>query len=116
MISMPGAGITAIAGDAGEIMPDKHEWKCPNGHILGMVARNGRGTRKLQLFREAVYFDPLGSDFECVDVIAKAVGVVLDVRCSICGATRTWVPGQEYIDDLIARHSPQALTVEEGEE
>lgn len=68
-------------------------WRCKNGHVLGRVQRNGSGIRQLMLYREA---DP-----EEIDVIAVIEGYVADVRCSLCGSFRTWVPGQEAMDRLI---------------
>lgn len=87
-------------------------WRCPNGHVMGRVVRNGSGMRRLLLYREAepgadphpgplpirereVEFEP--------EVMAVVEGYVADVTCSVCGAVRTWVPGQEAIDRLIER-------------
>jgi hypothetical protein len=36
-----------------------------------------------------------------VDVMAIVEGHVMDVRCSICGRVRTWVPGEEALRALI---------------
>jgi hypothetical protein len=79
-------------------MDDAKEWKCRNGHVLGLVARNGSKRRRLLLYRNAVDM----SDDPCeVDVMALVEGYVADVRCSICGSVRTWVPGQEAMDRLV---------------
>jgi hypothetical protein len=56
---------------------------------MGMVERvrvNGRHVDRLLLYRQAIV-DGEGM----VDVMAVVQGTVLDVRCSICGAVRTWV-------------------------
>ena len=75
----------------------KKAWKCPNGHVLGIVRRystvlpSGQRYRitRLMLFRHAI--DNNGDDvMEEVDVMALVEGTVIDVRCDICGATRTW--------------------------
>lgn len=71
------------------------DWKCKNGHVMGQVVRNGSNVRQLLLFREAV-----GPDDE-FEVMALVEGYAADVRCSVCGAVRTWVPGQEAIDRLV---------------
>lgn len=71
-------------------------WRCKGGHVLGWVARDGRGTANLLLLREALTSPPAplllgeGGEEE-VDVMAIVVGRVVDVRCSICGRVRTWV-------------------------
>jgi len=39
-----------------------------------------------------------------VDVMAVVEGLVLDVRCSICGYVRTWAPGEEAIKRLVERY------------
>ena len=85
-------------------------WRCPGKeHVLGLVRRNGRGIRQLWLYRQAVDDRaPLDSDESTsagemaeVDVMAVVEGLALDVRCSICGEMRTWVPGEEAIRRLI---------------
>ncbi len=83
---------------------------------MGMVVRNGSGVRQLLLYREATY--PLsvqnadrsregrstlkgGEEAEEIDVAAVIEGYVADVRCSICGRMRTWIPDAEAILRLI---------------
>ncbi len=70
-------------------------WKCSNGHALGQVVRNGNGVRHLLLYRQAA------SEEGEVDVLAVVEGYVADVRCSVCGEVRTWVPGQEAMARLL---------------
>lgn len=82
-------------------MAEVKAWKCNNGHVMGHVSRNGRGIRHLLLYREAIDGDT--AELPDPDVIAVIEGYVADVRCSICGAVRTWVPGQEAIDRLVAQ-------------
>lgn len=89
------------------------DWRCTNGHVMGQVVRNGSNVRQLLLFREALTTSPQPSpsngegvgNFEQteVDVMAVIEGYAADVRCSECGAVRTWVPGQEAIDRLVAQ-------------
>ena len=68
-------------------------WKCQYGHVLGQVMRNGNGVRQLMLFRQAIR----EGDMVDVDVMAMIEGYVADVRCSVCGRVRTWVPGEEAL-------------------
>lgn len=97
----------------GEVKP----WKCSGGHVLGQVARNGRGVRQLLLYREAVDVEkspvpPQTADSAAADggqssviseveVMAVVEGLVIDVVCSICGRPRTWAPGEEAIRRLL---------------
>lgn len=64
-------------------------WRCENGHVMGIVARNGSGRRQMLLLREALEGAEAGVKTE-VDVMAVVEGRVMDVRCSVCGAVRTW--------------------------
>lgn len=86
-------------------------WRCPRGHVLGMVVESGRGVRNLLLYREAI--DPLGEAAD-VDVIATVQGDMMDARCSVCGAVRTWSPDARSIrramktyEDTTAVHRPR---------
>ena len=74
-------------------------WRCPKGHALGVVRRNGRGLNQLLLYRHAVQMD--GNPAQ-VDVMAVVEGSVMDIRCDICGEMRTWVIGEEAMDKLMA--------------
>ena len=73
-------------------------WKCKNGHVLGQSGRNGRGIRQVIIYREAIDLAKLK---EAPDVLLVAEGLVMDVRCSICGEMRTWAPGEEAIQRII---------------
>lgn len=74
-------------------------WKCPDGHALGVVRRNGRKVRQLYLYRTAI--DAGSDELDDVEVLAVVDGPA-EVCCSKCGKVRTWVPGQEELDRLIA--------------
>ena len=82
-----------------EVMEMK-PWKCKGGHILGRVVRNGRGIRQLYLYRQAV--DYTAEDLQDADVMAIVEGLVMDVQCSVCGSVRTWAPGEEALERLLA--------------
>lgn len=83
------------------------QWKCSNGHILGVVERASFTTQagncghvsRLMLYRQAIPVD-LGVE---VDVIAAVEGTALNVRCSICGEVRPWYIGVDAIERLIEK-------------
>lgn len=87
------------------------QWRCSNGHVMGLVKRNGNGVRVLMLFREAIPSPmpyPQGvergeEENAEVDVMAVVEGYVTGVKCSICGSMRTWVPGEEQLRELLKR-------------
>lgn len=76
-------------------------WRCESGHTLGIVIRNGRGITQLLLYREAV--DLIADEPGETDVIAVVEGLAMDVRCNLCGAVRTWVPGEAALRRMLAR-------------
>jgi hypothetical protein len=97
-------------------------WKCgpQSSHVLGVVMRDGGGVRRLGLYRWAVEsptFDAPanaglrspsarsadGEGSKEVEVMALIEGYVADVRCSICGRVRTWVPGVEALRKMMKR-------------
>ena len=81
-------------------------WKCPHGHVLGLVERvrmeNGLGQSRhisrLLLYRHAL--DPEQARPTEVDVIGALEGTMLRIRCDVCGETRTWMIGQDAIERL----------------
>lgn len=88
-------------------------WTCPGDrrHVLGVVVRQANGVLHLLMYRTAVDLSDLTpgpfpkrewelEDAE-VDVIATVEGAV-DVRCSICGAIRTWVPSPAAVRKMLA--------------
>ncbi|MBA4420248.1 MAG: hypothetical protein C0391_03800 [Anaerolinea sp.] len=81
-------------------------WKCKAGHVLGQSGRNGHGIRQVIIYREAIDPDELG---DAPDVLLVAEGLVMDVRCSICGDMRTWVPGEEAIQRIIKLYSRERM-------
>jgi hypothetical protein len=76
-------------------------WKCANGHDLGQVVRNGKSIRQLLIYRQAV--DPQAEHPAEIDVLGVAEGLVMEVRCSVCGSERTWMPGEEALKRLIEK-------------
>ena len=69
---------------------------------MGIIERSKRSrgwVTRLLLYREAVdNREDVPAD---VDVIAVLEGTVFDVRCSICGRTRTWYAGDVEMDALL---------------
>lgn len=78
-------------------------WRCRNGHHMGQVIRNGSGVRVLLLYRVALNPDHPSAKLGDVDIIAIIEGYTTDVRCSICGSIRSWIPGQEALQALLDR-------------
>lgn len=79
-------------------------WRCTKdpAHVLGYVMKNGRGIHRLLLLREAQPTPgPSLKGGEDIEVMAVVEGYVADVRCSICGGMRTWVPGEEAMEKLM---------------
>jgi hypothetical protein len=92
-------------------------WTCAGNrrHVLGQVVRNGSGIRQVLLYRNAVDLD--ADEPAEVDVITTLEGTAHDVRCSICGAIRTWVPGEEAIRKLLegmGKTYPMEVAVSKG--
>ena len=70
------------------------QWKCDNGHVLGVIQRvkaESGHVARLMLFRHAIDLNGNGH-LEDVDVIANIEGTTLDVVCDVekCGKKRTW--------------------------
>lgn len=73
------------------------QWKCKNGHVLGVIQRVKVETgyvSRLILFRHAIDLNVNGHLLD-VDVIANIEGTILDVVCDVpnCGEKRTWFIG-----------------------
>lgn len=77
-------------------------WRCPRGHVLGSILRDGDGINVLVLYRQAIdegSADPQGD----VDVIGVVDGMATSVYCSICHETRTWYPDRRAVQRLMQR-------------
>lgn len=68
-------------------MDEMRMWTCENGHVLGLVRRNGRGITQLMVYRQAV--DMAAEEPDPPEVMSIAEGTVVDIRCSVCEAMRT---------------------------
>jgi hypothetical protein len=100
------------------LLIETKQWKCPNGHVLGVVERakevnNGRyrHVTRLILYRHAI--DLSQAQPEDVDVIGALEGTMLRIRCDVpgCGAVRTWQIGEEAIERLIELFAPKEKEV-----
>ena len=95
------------------------DWKCKNGHLLGIVQRNRKGSARLILYRSAI--DGLAGEPAQVDVIA-VVEAAVDIRCSICDEMRAWAPNQESFERLMGHyagrkgiHAESVVPIEPGQ-
>lgn len=79
-------------------------WRCPKGHILGQVERNGRGVQQLYIYRTAIDLDEMdGETPEIIAIAGDGVDIV-DVSCSICWTVRTWVPSKAALERMIKKY------------
>ena len=76
-------------------------WRCKNGHVMGVVNRNGNGVARLLVYRQAL--DMEADKPQAPEVMAVVDGMVLDIRCSVCGDMRTWMPGEVALNELVER-------------
>lgn len=86
-------------------LKEMKQWKCENGHVLGVIQRAKAGKRhvaRLMLFRKAIDLNANGQADE-IDVIANIEGTTLDVRCSVpgCGKVRSWFMGEDAMEQLL---------------
>jgi hypothetical protein len=89
--------VLLLLREALEGRPQGRATRCgESGQQGGEVLEGERGARELG-------GSPLRSDGEGgeVDVMAVVEGYVADVRCSVCGRVRTWVPGQEAVRKML---------------
>lgn len=82
------------------MMDDMRVWCCENGHALGLVRRNGQGVTQLMVYRQAV--DMESEEPQAPEVMSIAEGTVVDIRCSVCDAVRTWIQDEAMLERLLA--------------
>ncbi len=68
-------------------------WGC-----LGSRWENGSGVTQLMLFRQAV--DMESEEPQAPEVMSIAEGRVVDIRCSVCDAMRTWIQDEAMLERL----------------
>lgn len=65
------------------------QWRCRNGHGLGLVVQNGSDVPQLLVFRQAV--DEAAAVPADVDVMLGPVTGSMQVRCDLCDDVKPWV-------------------------
>lgn len=86
-------------------------WRCDHGHVLGHIQTRYPGgwkTTELVVYRQALDQAHPGAE---PDVMLVTRSEVIDVRCSICGSMRTFVPGAAEINRMIERFRREEITV-----
>jgi len=94
------------------------KWKCDanESHVLGILKRveakaqvDGETIRyhttQVILFREAVDVDrEIPNDIEVAGYIEGSLLMHMTWKCTCCGTTKTWHPGEEALAWLYERH------------
>lgn len=81
-------------------MDETRTFECKNDHVMGLITKNGKGTRRLLVYRYAIDKDHLeGADPP--EVMGIVEGFYYGLRCSVCGAIRTYIPGEAEMINLI---------------
>lgn len=78
---------------------DLKQWKCRQGHALGMIRMNGNGIPQLMLYRHAV--DMSAEQPAQVDVMIGALVGQMPVQCDICGEVQLWSASVDALAELI---------------
>ncbi len=64
------------------------QWRCRNGHTLGLVMANGADAPQLMIYRHAI---DAGAEHPAeVDVMIGPVTGMMLVQCDLCGDVRVW--------------------------
>ena len=85
------------------------DWRCPNGHVLGVVRRNGSNESQLVLYRYAIDLAVEEPREPEVLGILSGIGGMSNIQCSICGAVRDWNPDREAMRRLERRIRRRAI-------
>ena len=96
-------------------MSEAMVYTCKNGHVLGVITKNGRGLKKLLVYRHAVDYADMSNE-EPVEVMMICDGPTYDIVCSKCGDTQDWIPGKAEwaaILNRFFRHRDERLPVTE---
>ena len=85
------------------------DWKCKNGHILGLIQKDASGATSLIVYRNAIDYKKRSPTKPDVMGITDHFE---DLRCDICGARRTWSPSQASFEKLMAHFATDEATQE----
>jgi len=88
-------------------MNEMRIWACENGHVMGLVRRNGQGITQLLVYRQAL--DMTEEEPDPPEVMGVVEGTVFDIRCSACNAMRTWVPGEAALRRLLGKVAARGI-------
>lgn len=88
-------------------------WTCENGHVLGLVVKHN-GITRLQVLRQAMPAEDYNeySAVNLVGMIAELTGTADWIKCTICGAERTWSVSEEGMTQLLSRRKNAINKVE----
>lgn len=79
----------------------KNAWKCPNGHVLGIVLQEQRGGNRItRLGMLPFAFAP--DEFIPENILVSKIDAG-EIACSRCGLVRIWHPGEWLTTSLVGR-------------
>ena len=82
------------------------QWKCKNGHALGVITWNGNSVPQLMVYRHAV--DMQAESPAEVDVLGPLMGM-MPVTCDVCGEQAVWWPSVQVMLELLDRLNVEQL-------
>ena len=74
------------------------QWRCKDGHVLGLVVKNGADVPQLLLYRNAI--DTTAETPAEVDVMLGPVTGSMLVKCDLCGDKKPWMISVNSLLDL----------------
>lgn len=80
----------------------RNPWLCQNGHLMGLVVRKkvkGGVVPRLYVLRLAFHPEQVVPENMIFALIDSG-----SVACSICGATRDWRPGKDFLERITGKH------------
>lgn len=81
-------------------MDEMKRYRCPNGHVVGFIRRDGHGVSRLLFLQSAI-------DETCETAQQVVVAAIIDsgdVTCSCCGASMVWIPSVPALRRLLESH------------
>lgn len=80
----------------------KNPWLCLNGHLMGLIVRkkvDGATVSRLYVLRLAFHPEQVVPETMVFALIDSGT-----VSCSICGSTREWRPGFDFLERANHKH------------